>query len=62
MTFIYRLLAASIDIDSLPDRLTNKQKVGHMCDKMNSRNRMARYSSRASSDYHTYLLFRVLFS
>lgn len=29
-----------------------------VCDKMNMRNRMARYASRASSDYHTYQFFK----
>lgn len=29
-----------------------------ICDKMNMRNRMARYASRASSDYHTYQFFK----
>lgn len=28
---------------------------------MNMRNRMARFASRASSDYHTYLFFKVFF-
>lgn len=29
-----------------------------VCEKMNMRNRMARYASRASSDYHTYQFFK----
>jgi exosome complex exonuclease DIS3/RRP44 len=29
-----------------------------VCEKMNMRNRMARYASRASSDYHTYQYFK----
>jgi len=29
-----------------------------ICDKMNMRHRMARFASRASSDYHTYLFFK----
>ena len=29
-----------------------------ICDQMNMRNRMARYASRASSDYHTYQYFK----
>lgn len=29
-----------------------------ICEQMNMRNRMARYASRASSDYHTYQYFR----
>ena len=29
-----------------------------VCEQMNMRNRMARYASRASSDYHTYQFFK----
>lgn len=29
-----------------------------ICEKMNMRNRMARYASRVSSDYHTYQFFK----
>lgn len=29
-----------------------------VCEQMNMRNRMARYASRASSDYHTYQYFK----
>ena len=54
-----RLLAAAIDIESLPTTMSNKQKLTKICEKMNMRNRMARYASRASSDYHTYLFFKV---
>lgn len=55
---VHRLLAASIDLESLPNVLSNKQKVKKICEKMNMRNRMARFASRASSDYHTYLFFK----
>jgi exosome complex exonuclease DIS3/RRP44 len=33
-------------------------KMTKICEKMNMRNRMARYASRASSDYHTYQFFK----
>ena len=36
----------------------NKIKMTKICEKMNLRNRMARYASRASSDYHTYQFFK----
>ena len=55
---VHRLLAAAIDLESLPATLSNKQKVKKICEKMNMRNRMARFASRASSDYHTYLFFK----
>ena len=32
--------------------------MGRICDKMNMRHRMARFASRASSDYHIYLFFK----
>ena len=32
--------------------------MSKICDQMNMRNRMARYASRASSDYHTYQFFK----
>ena len=38
--------------------LVNKIKMTKVCEKMNMRNRMARYASRASSDYHTYQFFK----
>lgn len=56
---VHRLLAAAIDIESLPKNMSNKQRLTKLCDQMNMRNRNARNASRASSDYHTYLFFRV---
>ena len=32
--------------------------MGRICDKMNMRHRMARFASRASSDYTIYLFFK----
>ena len=58
---VHRLLASSLDIQSLDNTLSNTQKLKAICQQMNFKNRMARYAGRASSDYHTYLFFKVLF-
>lgn len=55
---VHRLLSAAIDLEPLPNFMGNKIKMTKICDKMNMRNRMARYASRASSDYHTYQFFK----
>ena len=62
---VHRLLAAAIDLEALPHYMStmavdlgNKLKMARICDKMNMRHRMARFASRASSDYHTYLFFK----
>lgn len=55
---VHRLLAAAIDLEALPHNMSNKLKMTKICDKMNMRHRMARFASRASSDYHTYLFFK----
>jgi exosome complex exonuclease DIS3/RRP44 len=62
---VHRLLAAAIDLEALPHYMSNfniylgnKLKMTRICDKMNMRHRMARFASRASSDYHTYLFFK----
>lgn len=55
---VHRLLAAAIDLESLPSSMSNKIKMSRICDKMNMRHRNARFASRASSDYHTYLFFK----
>lgn len=55
---VHRLLAAAIDLESLPASMSNKIKMSRICDKLNMRHRMARFASRASSDYHTYLFFK----
>ena len=38
--------------------MSNKIRMSRLCDKMNMRHRNARFASRASSDYHTYLFFK----
>lgn len=55
---VHRLLAAAINIESLPLNMSNKFKMAKICDKMNFRNRNARFASRASTDYHSYLFFK----
>jgi exosome complex exonuclease DIS3/RRP44 len=56
---VHRLLAASIDIDSLPASMCNKHNLTKLCDNMNMRHRNARFASRASSDYFAFLFFKV---
>ncbi|KAL4471595.1 hypothetical protein ABPG74_008488 [Tetrahymena malaccensis] len=55
---VHRLLAAAIDIEAIPAYMSNKLKMAKICEKMNMRNRMARFASRSSSDYNTYLFFK----
>lgn len=56
---VHRLLAASIDIESLPRSMCNKHNLTKLCDNMNMRHRNARFASRASSDYFAFLFFKV---
>jgi exosome complex exonuclease DIS3/RRP44 len=58
---VHRLLAAALDLDSIPGFMSNKLKMTKICEKMNMRNRNARFASRASSDFNTYLFFKVYF-
>lgn len=58
---VHRLLAAAIDLEGIPAYMSNKLKMSKICEKMNLRNRMARFASRSSSDYNTYLFFKVQF-
>ena len=55
---VHRLLAAAIDLEGIPAYMSNKLKMAKICEKMNLRNRMARFASRSSSDYNTYLFFK----
>ena len=55
---VHRLLAASIDLDSLPQSMCNKHNLTKICDNMNTRHRNARFASRASSDYYSFLFFK----
>lgn len=55
---VHRLLSASIDVESLPTSMCNKQSLINQCTRMNMRNRNARNASRASSEFFSYLFFR----
>ena len=55
---VHRLLAASINIESVPFEMSNKLRMGQLCHKMNMRHRNARFAGRASSDYNIYLFFK----
>jgi len=55
---VHRLLAASLDLYSLPNQMTDKEKVSKQCNTMNRKNRMAALASRASSEFYTYKFFK----
>jgi len=38
--------------------MITKSRLTKLCEKMNMRHRMARFASRASSDYNTYSFFK----
>lgn len=54
---VHRLLAACLDIESLPFILTSKDKLNKLCDNMNKQNRKAFFCSRESNTYSVYLYF-----
>ena len=55
---VHRLLAASLDIDSLPQSMCNKHNLTKICENMNTRHRNARFASRSSSDYYSFVFFK----
>ncbi|CAG9321051.1 unnamed protein product [Blepharisma stoltei] len=55
---VHRLLAAAIDVKSLPEKMTDRREMGKICRRMNFRNRMSQYSERTSANLHTYLVFK----
>lgn len=55
---VHRLLSASIDIESLPDTMTDRRLMGKICRRMNMRNRMSQFAERTSANLHTYLVFK----
>lgn len=57
---VHRLLAASIDIQSLSNDMVDKFKMAKQCDQMNRKNRMAQLSSQASVQFNTYLYFKSM--
>ena len=57
---VHRLLAATIDLQSLTNEMTDKFKMAKQCDQMNRKNRMAQLASGASVQFNTYLYFKNL--
>ena len=55
---VHRLLAATLEIESLPNNMTNSANMTSVSEKMNMRNRNARNASRASSEFFSYLFFK----
>lgn len=55
---VHRLLAASLDLYSLPNQMTDKERVSRQCNQMNRKNRMAALASRASADFYTFKFFK----
>ena len=57
---VHRLLAASLDIQSLSNDMVDKFKMTKQCDQMNRKNRMAMLAGQASVQFNTYLFFKNL--
>ena len=55
---VHRLLAASLDLYSLPNQMTDKEKVSKQWNTMNKKNRLAALAGRASADFNTYKFFK----
>lgn len=55
---VHRLLAAAIDVASLPNEMTDKYKMARQCDQMNRKNRLAALASSASVQFNTFLYFK----
>jgi exosome complex exonuclease DIS3/RRP44 len=55
---VHRLLAAALDVESLPDTMTDRRVMGKLCKRMNFRNRMSQFAERTSANLHTYLVFK----
>ena len=55
---VHRLLAASLDLYSLPNIMTDKERVSKQCNTMNRKNRMAALASRSSNEFYTYKFFK----
>ena len=54
---VHWYLSAALEINSLPNFLTDKERVRKQCETMNRKNRMAALASKASSDFFTYKYF-----
>jgi len=55
---VHRLLAAALDLQSLPDEMTNRFFITAKCNQMNKKRLMAQFAGRASGTFNNYLLFK----
>lgn len=55
---VHRLLSAAIDVESLPESMTDRREMSFLCKNLNFRNRMSQFAQRASTNLHTYLVFK----
>lgn len=56
---VHRLLAAAINVCPLPASYADRSKQQELCTHMNRRHRAAQHASRASTNLHTVLYFRI---
>ncbi|MCQ2818446.1 MAG: ribonuclease catalytic domain-containing protein, partial [archaeon] len=54
---VHRLLAAALEIDYLPQDMSNKYKSNKECDQMNKQNRVAFFCGKDSNYFSAYLFF-----
>ena len=55
---VHRLLAAALDVASLPELMTDRREMAKICQRMNIRHRMAQFAGMTSTSLHTYLYFK----
>jgi len=55
---VHRLLAAALDVKSLPEIMTDRREMAKICQRMNIRHRMAQFAGSTSTSLHTYLFFK----
>ena len=55
---VHRLLAASLEIETLPTALENRERMTKVADTINTRHRMAQLCGRASVNLYTLIFFK----
>lgn len=55
---VHRLLAAAIEVDYLPEDMSNKARLERECGQMNRQNRVGFFCGRASNYFSAFLFFR----
>merc|ERR1719356_2255269 len=56
---VHRLLAACIGVDSLPERMVDREELDVQIDRLNTKHRNAQWADRASTAFHTFLYFKA---